>query len=86
MANQGGSTITLKKLLWSKPFNRGFNEVRQGIAMDYDAYSNSVSDRWSYERGRQFAFYYEGKIKYGKEVSWNAINNAAVAFARKSIV
>lgn len=86
MANGGGSTITIKKLLWAKPFNRGFKEAQEGLPLDYDAYPNDEAAQWSYERGRQFGIVYQGKVKYGKEVSWNAINSFYQAWLSKSVV
>jgi hypothetical protein len=86
MANGGGSQITIKRLIWSKAFNKGFKEAREGIAIDYDAYGIDVSSQWSYERGRQFAFEYTGKLKHGKEVSMAAIYGFNDAFMSRAII
>jgi hypothetical protein len=86
MANGGGSTITIKKLIWSKAFNRGFKEVREGIPLNYDAYINHEHNQWSYERGRQFALEYEGKLKYGKEVNVSALYRFADSWQSRAII
>ena len=54
------------------PFVRGFNDVKNTIPFDYDAYS-SKRDMVDYERGRHFACVFFGKLKEGRTVTMNAI-------------
>lgn len=68
-------TVTLRTVLKSAAFARGFKEAREGVPMDYDAYSETheTANRWGYERGRQFALIYAGPVKKGKTVTHDAI-------------
>ena len=71
---QGGQTkmVTLKSVMHTAPFNRGFKEALAGKPMDYNAYVDE-NDQYAYERGRQFAALYNGAIKNNKKVSKNAL-------------
>lgn len=68
-------TVSLKSIIHRAAFVRGFNEVKHGIPMDYDAYlsdRDDTNDRWQYERGRLFAYYFNGALKHGKRVTYEA--------------
>jgi len=54
-------------------FVRGFREANQGKPLDYTAYENRPNDQWNFERGRQFAFIYQGKLKNGNRLAWQAV-------------
>jgi len=59
-------------------FVRGFKEARQGKPLNYEAYP-VTNDQWNYERGRQFAFIYDGALKNGARLtlqSQSAMQNA----------
>lgn len=60
--------ITLKRLMASKPFVTGFNDVRNKKPFRYDYFVHD-SESWAYELGRQFAMNYIGKLKNGSHVS-----------------
>lgn len=68
-------SCSLKSIIYRASFVRGFNEVKKGVPMDYDAYTgphDDTNDRWAYERGRQFAYMFSGALKNGKTVTWDA--------------
>jgi hypothetical protein len=60
--------VTLQTIMSRKSFMRGFNEVKKGASMDYDAFNDNVNDRWRYERGRIFGLLYNGPLKNGQTV------------------
>ena len=63
--------VSLKFIMSRKPFMRGFNDVKKGKDMDYDAYK-IMNDQWQYERGRIFGLIYNGRVKEGNRVLWGA--------------
>ena len=73
---------SLKSAMIRAAFVRGFREARKGLPMDYDAFTGNgeTNSRWQYERGRQFGFIFEGDLKQGPRVTWQAIDamNGAV--------
>jgi hypothetical protein len=74
---QGSKThmVKLKTVMHTAAFVRGFKEVLSGIPMDYDVYNDSdaSNDRFSYERGRMFGHVYNGKLKNGRRVTYEAL-------------
>ena len=54
-------------------FVRGFREASQGKPFNYTAYEGTGNKQWNYERGRQFAFVYQGKLKNGNRLAWQAV-------------
>lgn len=88
MTAQGftGKTATAKQIIHKAPFVRGFKEAQNGIPMDYDAYYDSVRDRESYERGRQFGCVYKGTLKIGKKVTYEAQSALYDAFYSNSVI
>lgn len=79
-------TVTVKSIIWKASFRKGFEDARNGIPYDYDIFKDKMGDRWSYERGRQFGMLYKGKLKYGKEVSHDAIYEFSRAVALRVII
>ncbi len=81
-------TTSIKSVLWTAAFRKGYDDVHNGVPYDYDVYNDTGPNglRWSYERGRQFALIYNGKLKYGKEVSHDAIYKFAVAYTDRIII
>lgn len=67
--------VKFSTIMRSAAFMRGVNEIRKGLPMDYDAYNgdHECSQRWCYERGRQFAIIFTGDIKKGRAVTYEAI-------------
>jgi hypothetical protein len=63
--------ITTNRLMNSKAFVQGFNDVRKKKTFLYDKYDTDA-DAWAYERGRQFALSYIGPLKIGRGVSVTA--------------
>ena len=66
---------TLKSAMTRAAFVRGFREAREGLPMDYEAFTGDgeTNARWQYERGRQFGFIYGGDLKQGPRVTWQAV-------------
>jgi hypothetical protein len=77
-------TTTIKGIMRSAPFVRGFNEARTGAALDYDAYTDT-NQQWAYERGRQFGFLFDGPLKIGQSVNLGAALQFSLAIGRKEI-
>jgi hypothetical protein len=64
---QGKATTAMR----CAAFVRGFKDKRAGKAFVYDAYP-TTNDQWNYERGRQFACIYDGALKNGQKLTWQA--------------
>jgi len=77
-------TTTIKGIMRSAPFVRGFNEARTGVALDYDAYADT-NQQWAYERGRQFGFLFDGPLKIGQSINLGAALQFGMALSRKEI-
>ena len=75
---------TCKSIIRSKAFVTGFNEVRSGKPLKYDAFKD-VNDQWNYERGRQFGLLFSGHLKHGQKVTLNAAVNLGYALSIKAI-
>ena len=76
---------TCTAVIRSKAFVLGFTEVRNGKALNYDAFRDA-NDQWNYERGRQFALLFPGKIKFGAKVSQAAAWSLGLELHNKSII
>ena len=76
---------TCKAVIRTKAFVRGFNEIREGKPLDYDAFRDA-NEQWNYERGRQFALTFPGKIKFGSTVSQAAAWAFGLELHTKSII
>lgn len=63
--------ITTHRLMSSRPFAQGFNDVRNKKSFKYDKYT-SPAEAYAYERGRQFAMHYIGPLKIGKVLTISA--------------
>jgi hypothetical protein len=84
--NKETVAVSIKSILWRSAFRKGFEDARNGIPYDYEIFKDNMGDRWTYERGRQFGMLYKGKLKYGKEVSGDAIHQFARAVASRVII
>jgi hypothetical protein len=52
--NQASVFVKTERLMRPAAFLRGVEEVRKGVAPDFDFFS-LTNDAWAYERGRQWA-------------------------------
>ena len=55
----------------SAPFVRGFKEARAGKPLNYEAFP-FTNDQWQYERGRAFALIFDGALKDGARLTYDA--------------
>ena len=79
--------VTYKTVMRTAAFMRGFRETREGLPMDYEAYTGDgdTNNRWQYERGRQFGILYAGPVKDGGRVRWDAIHALQEALGAQHI-
>ena len=71
MANANTHGVTLRSIITSSAFRKGYEEAKKGLPLTADGFEyNQV---WQYERGRQFAFCYDGRLKDGNRVRINAL-------------
>ena len=78
-------STTTTAVIRSRAFVQGFNEVKAGKPLNYDAFLDS-NDQWNYERGRQFALLFNGALKKGAKVTMSAALMLGVELHRKSII
>lgn len=85
---QGGKTVYVdpKSIISPAPFVRGYKELKRNIPMDYEAYMDNHVDRERYERGRLFALVFNGTLKIGKKVTWEAKDALYDAFYCGSVI
>ena len=69
---------SLRKVISSRPFGRGFAAYRAGEPLNPEAYLGT-NDQWAYERGRMFAAYYDGALRINRGLSWDAQRAASDA-------
>lgn len=75
-----GVRVTVKSVMKSSNFRKGFDDVREGRPFDYDFVDRiGAKAAWHYERGRLLATVFEGKLKVG-----NAVQPAALAAYKKA--
>lgn len=72
--------VSVRSVMSSRDFVDGFNEARNGKPFDYER--ESSRDSWFYERGRQLALVYDGRLKEGRYLIDEAVS--AYITARKS--
>ena len=81
---------TVKKgltfVLRAKSFREGYEEALRGLPLDPDRYGGRGDDCWQYERGRQFAFWFQGKLKNGNRLSRIALYELNRAVAAKAVI
>ena len=78
------SNVTWKSIMRSKAFRIGFEEVKNNIPFQYDAFSGK--EEWYYERGRQFAAMgYTAKFKNGNKILDDAVATFAEGYRVKFI-
>ena len=79
-------TRTIGSVFRTKAFRFGYEQAGRGIPLDPDLYSDNSNDRWHYERGRQFAFLFDGRIKNGNRLNVHALHVFGNAVARGLII
>lgn len=81
-------SVKISAVMRSAAFMRGVNEARKGVPMDYDAYSKpaELPARWNYERGRQFGLVFDGDIKNGRTVRYEALLIWVAARDAKAVI
>ena len=84
-SNSGSRNVPISEIITSPPFVRGFSEASNGSPFDPDAFP-TCSDQGRYERGRQLARIYSGKIKIGGRVVPAAAEALSAAYKSKAIV
>jgi len=71
MANAKTRPVTLKSIISCAAFRKGYEEAKKGLPINSDVFT--YKDVWQYERGRQFAFCYDGRLKEGNRVRMDAL-------------
>jgi len=71
MANALTKRVTLKSIISCAAFRKGYEEAKKGAPLASDDFS--YKDVWQYERGRQFACLYDGRLKEGNRVGMDAL-------------
>ena len=71
MTNAKTCNVTIRSILSCAAFMKGYDEAKKGLSINYDAFT--YREVWHYERGRQFAFCYDGRLKDGKRVHVDAL-------------
>lgn len=85
MSNMPTKTVALNKIMNNPDFLHGFKSMKQGDAFDAD-YQPQVS-RFGYERGRQFAMFYDHyTFRQGRGVSRKALLAMVELVNSKSII
>ena len=72
MGNALTKSITCKSIITAAAFRKGYEDAKKGIPLNPDAFATG-NDVWHYERGRQFAFCYDGRLKEGNRVRLDAL-------------
>ena len=71
MANAKTRGVTLRSIITSGAFRKGYEEAKKGLPLAADGFDYKTV--WQYERGRQFAFCYDGRLKEGNRVRMDAM-------------
>jgi hypothetical protein len=78
MAQVATVPVSLRSIIRSAHFVRGFKDAQTGKPFNYDYSPNDANGFWQYERGRHFGFVYAGSLKNGNTV----LRSAEVAFCK----
>lgn len=76
----------VSSVLRAKTFRLGYEEAKRGLPLDPDRYGANSNERWQYERGRQFAFIFDGTLKIGRQINYQAFYAFGNAVARGLII
>jgi hypothetical protein len=71
MGNATTRTVTLRSIISCAAFRKGYEEAKKGLPLAADGFDYKTV--WQYERGRQFAFCYDGRLKDGNRVRIDAL-------------
>jgi len=71
MSNAKTRGVTLRSIISAASFRKGYEDAKKGLPLAADAFD--YKNVWQYERGRQFAFCYEGRLKEGNRVRNDAV-------------
>ena len=71
--------ISIRALLNSKDFNIGYKDAKKGLPFN-------ENKSWSYERGRQFAFCYQGALKWRNKIRIEALWALHSALKNKYVI
>jgi hypothetical protein len=69
----------------SAPFVRGFKDARAGKPLNYEAFPYT-GDQWQYERGRHFALIFNGALKDGARLTYDARRAFHTALRERAII
>jgi len=84
MANASTRRITSRSIMKTAAFKKGYEEAKKGLPLNSDGFVGK--DAWHYERGRLFAFCYNGKIKEGRRLRMDALFAFQQAYYEDSII
>jgi hypothetical protein len=84
MANAKTRTITLRSIISCAAFRKGYEEAKKGLPINSDGFD--YKNVWQYERGRQFAFCYDGRLKEGNRVRIDALHALAEAMNAEHVI
>ena len=62
----------LSACMRAAPFVKGFNDMRKGKPLNYEAFPYDTNAQWDYERGRLFACIFQEPLKEGVKLRWQA--------------
>ena len=71
MSNAKTRRVTLRSIITNAAFRKGYEEAKKGLPLAADGFD--YKSVWQYERGRQFAFCYDGRLKEGHRVRMDAL-------------
>jgi hypothetical protein len=71
MGNAKTRQVTLRSIIGCAAFRKGYEEAKKGAPLASDGFS--YQEVWNYERGRQFAFCYDGRLKDGRRIRMDAL-------------
>ena len=86
MAQVGTVPVTLRTVIRSADFVRGFKEAKAGKPINYDYSPKDTNGLWQYERGRQFGLIFDGKLKSGNRILYRAELELSNAIFNKIII
>lgn len=64
--------VKLVSIMRTAAFVRGYKEARAGKPINYEAFFGDTNGQWQYERGRQFGHIFDGALKHGARVTYDA--------------
>lgn len=84
MSNAKTRQVTHRSIISGAAFRKGYEEAKKGFPINYDAFT--YKEVWNYERGRQFAFCYDGRLKDGNRVHMDALSALGLAMNARNVV